>query len=84
MPSLSIIDHPLISTEERNLRMEAVNHARASSRLEGIIVPPEIEEMSRQYVDGEFSTSEYVKRVIEAVDAMAHKRVNSERLGAAS
>ena len=64
--------------------MGAVNHARASSRLEGIIVPPEIEEINRQYVDGEFSTSEYVKRVIEAADAMAKKCVSSERLGAAS
>lgn len=80
MPSSTIIDRPPISTDERKLRMEAVNHARASSRLEGVIVPPEIEKMNRQYVDGEFSTSEYVKRVIEAADAMAHKRATRPKM----
>lgn len=83
MPSL-ITDHPSISVEERALRVRAVAQARASVRLEGTVLPPEIEDLNRQYVDGEVSTAEHVKRVIEAADAMAKKCVSSERLGAAS
>ena len=73
MPSLSIIDHPSISTEERKLRIQAVDQARASVRLEGTVLPLEIEELNRRYIDGEVSTAEHVKRVIEAADAMAKK-----------
>lgn len=73
MPSSSIIDHPSITAEERALRLRAIDSARASVRLEGTILPVEIEILNRQYVDGELSTSEHVKRVIEAADAMAKK-----------
>ena len=72
MPSL-ITDHPSISVEERALRVRAIGQARASVRLEGTVLPLEIEELNRQYVDGEVSTAEHVKRVIEAADAMAKK-----------
>ena len=77
-------DHLPITVEERALRRQAVAQARASSRLEGIIVPPEIEELNARYIDGEWSTSEYVEKVIEAADAMAHKSANSKRLSAAT
>ena len=83
MPSL-ITDHPSISVEERALREQAVAQARASVRLEGTILPPEIEALNRQYIDGELSTSEYVEKVIQEADAMAKKCVSSNRLGAAS
>ena len=75
MPSSSIIDHPSITAEERGLRLRAIDsaRARASVRLEGTILPVEIETINRQCVDGELSTSEHVKRVIEAADAMAKK-----------
>jgi hypothetical protein len=43
MPSSSVIDHPPISIEERKLRVQAVAQARASVRLEGTVLPPEIE-----------------------------------------
>ncbi len=69
MPSL-IIDHPSISVEERTLRLQAVAQARASVRLEGTVLPVEIEELNRRYVEGELSTSEHVEKVIEAADAM--------------
>ena len=75
-------DHLTITGEERALRLRAVAQARASSRLEGIIVPFEIEELNARYIDGEWSTSEYVEKVIEAADAMAHKSANSKRLSA--
>lgn len=84
MPSPSIIDHPRLSAEERTLRVRAVDQARASVRLEGTVLPLEIEELNRQYVDGELSTAEHVKRVIEAADAMAKTVRHSERPGAAS
>ena len=79
MPSPSIIDHPLISTEERNLRVRAIAQACASVRLEGTVLPLEIEELNRQYVDGHLSTSEHVKRVIETADAMTKKCVSGKR-----
>lgn len=82
MPSASIIHHPPISAEERTLRVRAVDQARASVRLEGTVLPLAIEELNRQYVDGQWSTSEHVQKVIEAADAMAHKCVSSERPGA--
>ena len=81
LPS-SILDHAPISTEERTLRFQAVAQARASVRLEGTVLPVEIEELNAHYIDGKWSTSEYVQKVIEAADAMAHKCVNSERPGA--
>lgn len=82
MPSSSIVDHPPLSTEERTLRVRAVDQARASVRLEGTVLPVEIEELNAHYIDGRWSTSEYVQKVIEAADAMAHKCVSSERPGA--
>ena len=83
MPSL-ITDHPSISVEERALRVRAIAQARASVRLEGTVLPVQIEELNRQYVDGELSTSEHVGKVIEAADAMAKMCVSSKRLCAAS
>jgi len=70
MPSL-ITDHPSLSTDERSLRARAIAQARASVRLEGTVLPPEIEELNRQYVEGVLSTSQFVERVIQAADAMA-------------
>ena len=83
MPSL-IHGHPSISDEERALRVRAIAEARASVRLEGTVLPLEIEDLNRRYVDGELTTSEHVEKVIEAADAMSKKCVSSERLGAAS
>ena len=76
MPSSSIIDHPSITAEERGLRLRAIDsaRARASVRLEGTILPVEIETINRQCVDGELSTSEHVKRVIEAADQLRSRR----------
>jgi len=83
MPSLDT-DRPSISVEERTLRARAIAQARASVRLEGTILPVEIEDLNRQYIDGELSTSEHVEKVIEAADAMAHKSASRRRLSAAS
>jgi Antitoxin VbhA len=83
MPSL-ITDHPSITVEERALRLRAINQARASVRLEGTVLPVEIEELNRQYVDGELTTSQHVEKVIETADAIAKMRVSSKRLSAES
>jgi Antitoxin VbhA len=71
MLSSSIFADAPISTEERTLRFQAVAQARASLRLEGTVLPMEIEELNRQYIAGELSTSEYVQKVIQAADAIA-------------
>ena len=71
MPPPSMLDHPSLSTEERMLRLQAIAQARASVRLEGTVLPVEIEELNRQYIHGKWSTSEHVQKVIDAADAMA-------------
>jgi hypothetical protein len=84
MPSSSIIDHLPISKEEQKLRAQAVAQARASVRLEGTVLPVEIEELNAHYIAGQLSTSEHVQQVIQAADAMAKQCVSSKRLGAAT
>lgn len=54
------IERKLITSEERKRRLAAVNHARASVELEGFKIPPEEEERSRRYVNGEINLDEYM------------------------
>ena len=66
----SVTDHQSISAEEQSLRVQAVDQARASVRLEGTVLPFVIEELNRLYIEGKWSTSEHVQKVIDAADAM--------------
>jgi len=49
---------PLISAEERERRIEAVNYARGSVRLEGFILSADTEALFQRYVDGELTLAE--------------------------
>jgi hypothetical protein len=49
----------LISPEESAARKAATDYARGSLRLEGFHLPPEAEEITRQYVTGEISLEEH-------------------------
>lgn len=48
-----------ISAEERARRKAAIDYPRASVRLEGFAVSPEVEELSRRYIEGEITTAEH-------------------------
>ena len=48
-----------ISPEERARRKAAIEYARGSIRLEGFVVTPAVDELSRRYIDGEISISEH-------------------------
>ena len=47
-----------ISDAERKRRQKAVDQARNSIRLEGFILPAEVEELSQRYVAGEMTSEE--------------------------
>lgn len=49
---------PKIGVEERARRKKAVDYARASVRLEGLIVSAFAEELNRRYIDGEITRKE--------------------------
>jgi len=46
---------PLISDEEKAKRKKTVDFAEGSSRLEGVILPPEIKALNQQYINGEIN-----------------------------
>lgn len=58
---------PQISEEERARRKASIDNARASVRLEGIILSPEIEQINQQFINGELTRQEHV----EAIKAVA-------------
>lgn len=67
---MSPTDRPLITAEERAHRKAGIDQARASCRLEGIILPPEIEAINQRYIDGEISLDEHVQLGLAAAGAM--------------
>jgi len=54
-----------ISLEERARRIEAVTYARGSLRLEGFVLSPRVEELNRQYVDGEISSAAHSQAIFD-------------------
>jgi hypothetical protein len=55
---------PGISAEEREQRKAAIDYARGSVRLEGLIVSPFAEEMNRRYIDGEITRQELTAAIL--------------------
>lgn len=56
-----------ITEQERKRRKAAIDFARGSVRYEGIILPPEVEEINRQFINGEITGKQH----IAAIDAFA-------------
>ncbi|GHT99899.1 hypothetical protein FACS1894154_07930 [Betaproteobacteria bacterium] len=54
---------PQIADQERVKRTAAINFARGSVRFEGIVLPPEIEEINQNFIDGEINIDQFVKAV---------------------
>ncbi len=48
---------PTISAEERAKRQYAVDFARNSVRLEGIVLSPAVEAINQRYIDGEIDSA---------------------------
>lgn len=46
-------------------RLDAVNFARRSARLEGFVLSEQIEAISRRYVDGQLSEEEFIHAIQE-------------------
>lgn len=62
-----MIDHPKITDEERGRRRKAIDTARASVRLEGLVLDEGSEALFARYVDGEMTRPE----LNEAVQKLA-------------
>ena len=57
------IDRPPIDTRELERRQKAIDFARASVELEGFILSPEVEAISRRYIAGEITGDEHVAAI---------------------
>ena len=58
---------PPIGDEERARRQAAVDFARTSMRLEGLIVDLDIEDLNERYIRGELSSDELTREIKKAV-----------------
>ena len=58
---------PSISDEERARRKAAVDNARGSVRFEGFVLPPEVEDINRRFIDGELTGAEHVAAIKAAI-----------------
>ena len=52
------MDALVITDEERALRIEAVDYARASVRLEGFVLDDTAEALFARYIDGELTRAQ--------------------------
>lgn len=59
------MDTLVITDKERALRIEAVDYARASIRLEGFVLDDEIERLNTLYVDGLLTSAEHSAAIVE-------------------
>ena len=49
----------ILSDTERERRAQILRYARGSVRLSGFTLPPELDEIDRQYLSGEISLEEH-------------------------
>lgn len=58
---------PGIDADERATRRRAIDFARGSVRLEGVVLSAEVEEINRRYVACEFDGEQHVALIKTAV-----------------
>lgn len=58
---------PQIDELERARRKAAIDFARGNVRFEGFVLAPDIEEISRRFIDGELTEAEHMAAVKAAV-----------------
>lgn len=63
------IQRQQISDEERASRLAAIEFARRSVRLEGIILHPALNALNQSFINGDIDDAEHVRRCLEAIDA---------------
>ncbi|CAM2910272.1 hypothetical protein CFR75_12320 [Komagataeibacter xylinus] len=59
---------PSITAEERRQRQEAVDYARGSCRLEGVILDAEIERINTRFIQGELTMNEHFEELQRHLD----------------
>lgn len=53
--------------QERARRKASIDNARASVRLEGFVLSPEIEQINQRFIDGELTRQQHIEAVKAAV-----------------
>lgn len=71
---MSVNSTPSLSTAERAQRLQTVEFARLSVRLEGIVLSDEIERINQRFVDGELSLAEHTAQCLETIEREAQER----------
>jgi len=56
-----------ISEQERALRKASIDNARGSVRLEGFILPPEVERINHRFINGELTGDQHMEAIKAAV-----------------
>ena len=55
----------MISVDEKQKRVEAVQFAMGSVRLEGVVLPEEVLILNTQYINGENNNEEHTRLLID-------------------
>lgn len=77
----SFAGEPFTPASDRESRSQAIARAEASVRLSDSLVPPEITEVNRRFVDGEISAEEHLVVVLRLAAAFARTADDSRRPG---
>lgn len=59
---------PRLTDAQRGQRKAAIDFARGSVRLEGVVLSAEIERLNQRYIDGELSSQEHTALGLQLVD----------------
>lgn len=60
----------MISVTEKQKRVEAVQFAMGSVRLEGVVLPEEIMVLNQKFIDGEIDNAEHTRLLIDFATKM--------------
>lgn len=63
-----------LNAAERTQRLEAVEFARLSVRLEGIVLSEAVELINQRFIDGELTRAEHTDQCLEAMEREAQER----------
>lgn len=60
----------MISAEEKQKRVESVQFAMGSVRLEGVVLPNEVLVLNNKFIDGEIDNEEHTRLLIDFAMSM--------------
>ncbi|MFT4240877.1 MAG: antitoxin VbhA family protein [Acidovorax sp.] len=58
---------PQISAQERARRQASIDNARGSVRFEGFVLPSEVEQINRRFIEGELTGDQHMEAIKAAV-----------------